>query len=103
MKSSEYLNHECDKQLSAIASVDEVILYGKTTMRPVLEVALHEFGVRNTPIRVFDSGEFLDGGEKTRARSVLSFSVVCEKRPVTACASQRPSTSQIPIALTSTH
>jgi hypothetical protein len=68
MKNSEYLNHECDKQLSLIASADEVILYGKTIMRPVLEVALHEFGIRNTPIRVFDSGEFLDAGEKIEGK-----------------------------------
>ena len=64
MTSSEYLNHECDKQLSAIASADEVVIYGKTIMRPILEVALHELGVSDKPIRVFDSGEFLDAGEK---------------------------------------
>jgi hypothetical protein len=80
MKSAEYLNHECDRQLSAIASADEVILYGKTIVRPMLEAALHEFGVRDKPIRVFDKGEFIDAGEKDeRKKRVVIFCGLREK------------------------
>ena len=68
MTSEEYLNHECDKQLSAIALADVVVLYGTTIMRPILEVALHEFGVSDKPIRVFDNGEFVDSGERNDGR-----------------------------------
>jgi hypothetical protein len=73
MTSAEYLNQECDQQLSEIASVDEVILYGKTVVRPLLEAALHEFGVRNKPIRIFDKGEFSDAfkNNKRSKRAVI--------------------------------
>jgi hypothetical protein len=71
MKNSEYLNQVFDKQLSAIAAADEVVLYGQTIMRPVMEVILHEFGVNDKPIRVFDNGEFLDAGRKSEEKKLV--------------------------------
>jgi hypothetical protein len=80
MKSSEYLNDECDRQLSAISVADEVVLYGRTIMRPVLEVALHEFGVSDKLIRIFDNGEFLDAvGKSEGARRVVILCGLREK------------------------
>lgn len=74
MTSSEYLNLECERQLSAIHSAEEVVLYGKTIVRPILETALNAFGVRDKPIRVFDKGEFLDAGKMDSGRkSVVIF------------------------------
>jgi hypothetical protein len=60
MSSSNILNQEFEKLMAAISSADEVILYGQTVMRPILEIALYEFGVRDKTIRVFDNGKYLD-------------------------------------------
>lgn len=94
MKTSEYLNHECDRQLSEIASADEVILYGKTVVRPILEVALHEFGVRDKPIRIFDKGEFSDTGEKVEGRK--SAVIFCGLREKTRSSMRISATEHFP-------
>jgi len=94
MKSAEYLIQECDRQLSAIASADEVIIYGKTVIRPILEEALREFGFRDKPIRIFDKGEFSDAGENDKRRK--SVVIFCGLRQKTRDSMRISSTGYFP-------
>ena len=73
------LNASFDEQLSILHDANEIVLYGKTVMRPIIESALIAFGII-VPIRVFDSGVFVDGGEITERKRVI---ILCGLRAKT--------------------
>jgi len=55
------LLREFDSQWVHLQLADEIVLYGKTDVLPVIETALETLGSTSS-FRVFDSGSFADGG-----------------------------------------
>ena len=53
------LNQEFNEQMEYIRQSDEIVLYGRTVLMPVMDYALRNLGIK-IPIRVFDQGKFLD-------------------------------------------
>ena len=54
------LLQEYKKQIEFIKQSDEIILYGRSVLMPIIDCALRNLGI-TIPIRIFDQGKFLDG------------------------------------------
>jgi len=53
------LSEEFDRQKEFMQQSEEIVLYGRSVLMPVLKCALRDLGV-SIPIRVFDKGVFID-------------------------------------------